>query len=216
MVTVCMKKVNKYIHGRHVLVDIDLELESHSIHGFFGPNGSGKTMLFRCLTGLIRATSGEIRVRDGQIGKDFSFPPDTGIIIENVGLWPQYTGFENLKILASIRNRISDREIREALLAVGLSAEDKRTYRKYSLGMKQRLGIAQAIMEHPSLLVLDEPTNSLDDEGVEMLHGILSRQREKGATILISSHSKEDINRLSDFRYSMAEGECTVHTGEWK
>ncbi|NYE57103.1 ABC transporter ATP-binding protein [Carboxydothermus ferrireducens] len=206
MKAVEIQHLTKIIGGRTVLDDITLELERGKIYGFFGRNGSGKTMLFRAICGLIRPTRGEVRVFGKKIGLDISFPESLGLIIENVGFWDQWTGFQNLKFLASIKNIIKDEDIRTAIKRVGLDPDDKRPYKKYSLGMKQRLGIAQAIMEKPQLLVLDEPTNSLDEEGVKLIRNILLEEKERGATILIASHIKEDIDLLCDDKFRVEAG----------
>jgi len=201
-----IRNLTKIIRGKVILNYINLELEQGKIYGFFGRNGSGKTMLFRAICGLIKPTSGEVVVFGKRIGIDVSFPDSLGLIIENVGLWGQWTGFQNLKFLASIKNIINDNEIRAAIKRVGLDPDDKRPYRKYSLGMKQRLAIAQAIMERPQLIVLDEPTNSLDEEGVSLVRKILLEEKERGATILIASHIKEDIDLLCDYKFKVDDG----------
>jgi len=206
MMAVEIYHLTKIIKGRTILDDITLELERGKIYGFFGRNASGKTMLFRAICGLIKPTRGEVRVFGKRIGVDVSFPESLGLIIENVGFWEQWTGFQNLKFLASIKNIITDEDIRAAIRRVGLDPDDKRIYGKYSLGMKQRLGIAQAIMEKPQLIVLDEPTNSLDEEGVGLVRNILLEEKERGATILIASHIKEDIDLLCDEKFKVEAG----------
>ena len=188
----------KVLKRHTVLDDITLELEENRIHGFVGQNGSGKTMLFRAVSGLIFPTSGTVEVFGRVIGKDVSFPERLGLVLENIGLYPQYSGFQNLKLLASIQKKITDGDIREAISRVGLDPADKRPVRKYSLGMKQRIALAQAIMEHPRLLILDEPTNALDEEGVELIRGLVREEQERGATVLVSSHNREDIEQLCD------------------
>jgi ABC-2 type transport system ATP-binding protein len=196
----------KEIKGRSILSDINLELEKGKIYGFFGRNGSGKTMLFRAICGLIKPTKGTIKVFNEIIGEEISFPRSLGVIIENVGLWPSYTGLQNLRYLAAIKSIISDEEIKKSILRVGLDPEDKRPFKKYSLGMKQRLGLAQAFMEKPDLIILDEPTNALDEEGIILVRNILLEEKERGATILIASHNKEDIDLLSDQKFKMDNG----------
>jgi len=206
MMAVEIYHLTKIIRGRTILNDITLELERGKIYGFFGRSGSGKTMLLRAICGLIKPTRGEVRVFGKRIGVDVSFPESLGLIIENVGFWEQWTGFQNLKFLASIKNIITDEDIRAAIRRVGLDPDDKRIYGKYSLGMKQRLGIAQAIMEKPQLIVLDEPSNSLDEEGVGLVRNILLEEKERGATILIASHIKEDIDLLCDEKFKVEAG----------
>ncbi|QIB26967.1 ABC transporter ATP-binding protein [Caloranaerobacter azorensis] len=206
MKAVEIRHLTKIIGDKTILDDVNLELEKGKIYGFHGRNGSGKTMLFRAISGLIKPTHGDVIVFGKKIGKDISFPESLGLIIENVGLWNQWTGFQNLKFLASIKNIISDEEIKSAIKRVGLDPEDKRPYKKYSLGMKQRIGIAQAIMEKPELIILDEPTNSLDTDGVKLVRNILLEEKERGATILIASHIKEDIDMLCDCKFKVDNG----------
>jgi ABC-2 type transport system ATP-binding protein len=216
MKTVEIIRVCKKIGSKEVLRDISLVLEQGKIYGFFGRNGSGKTMLFRAVCGLIKPTAGEIKVEGKTLHREISFPERVGAIIESPGFWDYYTGLQNLQVLASIKGKISTREIRESLRRVGLNPDDKRTFKKYSLGMKQRLAIAQAIMEQPTLLVLDEPTNSLDEEGVEQVRQILLEEKAKGVTILIASHNKEDIELLSDMKFRIYEGRLEPFHGEKK
>lgn len=198
MTAIKIDHLTKVLKKHTVLDDITLELEENRIHGFVGQNGSGKTMLFRAVSGLIFPTSGTVEVFGRVIGKDVSFPESLGLVLESIGLYPQYSGFQNLKLLASIQKKITDGEIREAISRVGLDPADKRPVRKYSLGMKQRIALAQAIMEHPRLLILDEPTNALDEEGVELIRGLVREEQERGATVLVSSHNREDIEQLCD------------------
>lgn len=213
---IIIKNATRDIKGVRVLDNINIELDRGGIYGFIGSNGSGKTMLFRAICGLIKLTEGEIEVFSKKIRQDVSFPESLGVIIESIGFWDEYTGFENLYLLSRIKKVIGKKEIRETLTRVGLNPKDKRTYKKYSLGMKQRLGIAEAIMEKPELLVLDEPTNALDDEGVETVRNILFEEKERGATILIASHNKEDISILCDRIFKMTEGRLKEITHEIK
>lgn len=195
----------KEIKGNVVLDHITARIQDQTV-GFVGRNGAGKTMLFRAIAGLIHPTSGEIKVDGLRIGKDISSPPSIGVIIENIGLWPDFTGFRNLKMLAGINKRIGDAQIRETIARVGLDPSDKRPVGKYSLGMRQRIVLAQALMESPDLLLLDEPTNSLDEAGVTLIRNILKEERERGATILIASHNKEDIDLLCETIYHLDAG----------
>lgn len=211
-----INNLSKIIKGREVLKNISLSLEKGKIYGFFGRNGSGKTMLFRAIAGLITPTEGEVRVAGKVIGKDVSFPPSIGLTIENVGFWHQYTGFDNLKLVASVNNVATDDDIIKSMLRVGLDPNDKRKYKAYSLGMKQKLAIAQALMDTPELIVLDEPTNSLDQETVYMIRNILAEEKSRGAVILISSHNKEDINILSDEKFMLENGMCSSFKEEWR
>jgi ABC-2 type transport system ATP-binding protein len=198
--------VTKVLKKRVVLKDISFVLERNGIYGFVGSNGAGKTMLFRAIAGLIHLKKGSVTVFSERIGIDTSFPSSLGLVLENVGFWGEYTGFQNLKLLASIKHQITDSQINRAIQRVGLDPNDKRTYKKYSLGMKQRLGIAQAIMEMPELIILDEPTNALDADGIELINGIILEEQKRGATILIASHDKSEINLLCDRVFEMHDG----------
>lgn len=198
--------VNKTIKGNTVLKDINLTVHKGKTYGFVGRNGSGKTMLFRALAGLIHPNCGTITVEGKRLGKDIAFPESLGIIIEQVGFWPWLTGYENLLTLAKIKNKIGPREVKKVLELVGLALGDKRPFSKYSLGMKQRLAIAQAVMERPRLLILDEPTNSLDKEGVELFHRIIMAEKQQGVTILLASHIAADIQNLCDTIVEMEAG----------
>ena len=200
-----ISNLTKDIKGTKVLNNVSLSLESGKAYGIVGRNGSGKSMLFKAICGLINATEGEIKVFDKPI-KNGNFPDSTGIIIENPGFLPQYSAFKNLKILASINNTISDEKINETIALVGLDPNNKKPVRKYSLGMKQRLGIAQALMEEPKLLVLDEPMNGLDSEGVKQIRELLLELKSKSVTILLASHNSEDINEICDYVYNMENG----------
>ena len=201
--------MNKTIKGREVLKEVTLRLEAGRIYGFVGPNGSGKTMLFRALSGLMRPTSGKVLLDGHELHRDFDVLPSMGIVLENAGLYPEKTGLQNLRYLAGLRKRVGDPEIRAAILRVGLDPEDKRIYRKYSLGMKQRIVIAQAIMESPDVLFLDEPCNSLDEEGVARIREIIRQEKERGALVLMASHMREDIDLLADEVYEVRDGRVT-------
>lgn len=199
-------KIEKKIHGKTILNDISLRLSSGNVYGFVGRNGSGKTMLFRALSGLMTVDKGKILWEGKELNKDFSVLPNLGIVLENAGLYPDLTGMENLTYLANLTKKIGKEEIEDALVRVGLEPDDKRIYRKYSLGMKQRLAIAQAIMEKPDVIMLDEPTNALDETGVEEIRTIISQEKERGALILLASHNKEDIRLLSNHVYRIERG----------
>ena len=188
----------KYIKNALVLDNVNLLLESRHIYGLFGPNGSGKTMLMRLIAGLIHPTEGRVFIDNQELGKDIDFPQSLGMLIEQPALLPQYTGYRNLELLASINNTVTKDDIRDALLRVGLDPNDKRKFRKYSLGMKQRLGIAAAIMEKPELILLDEPTNALDYTGIEQIHNIICEERDRGALIIVACHDMAILNRISD------------------
>lgn len=189
-----------------ILKDISVSFERGKIHGLIGRNGSGKTMLMKCICGFVKPNSGEITVDGKQVGKDCDFPQSMGVIIETPGFIPYYSGYKNLKLLAELRGKIGGGEIKNTMHRVGLAPELKRPVRKYSLGMRQRLGLAQAIMENPDLLILDEPMNGLDKEGVADMRQYLLELKSQGKTILIASHSAEDIDALCDTVYEMDKG----------
>lgn len=196
----------KKIKDKVILDNINLNLESGNVYGFVGRNGSGKTMLFRAVSGLINIDSGKVMLDEKELHKDMQVLPDMGIILENAGLYSEFTGRKNLQILAGIRKKITPEEVDKAIERVGLDPDDKRTYRKYSLGMKQRIVLAQAIMEHPSILFLDEPTNALDEDGVNRIRRIVAEEKERGSIVLLASHNKEDIEMLADKVYYMVDG----------
>lgn len=198
--------VNKTIKKAPILRDINLEFTGGKVYGLRGKNGSGKTMLMRAICGLITPDSGIIDIDGKILGKDISFPESIGVLIENPAFIGNYTGFKNLKVLASIQNRIGDEQIRKALEDIGLDPDDKRTYRKYSLGMKQKLGIAAAVMENPDIIILDEPINALDEVSVEKVHDILEEQKKRGAVIIIACHDKEELDQLSDVIIEISDG----------
>lgn len=194
-----------------VLDNISMELVSGRIYGLVGRNGSGKTMLMKHILGFVHATSGSILVDGKEIGKDIDMPQNIGAIIENPGFLPEYSGFKNLKFLAMIRGIIGDDEIKEAIRVVGLDPESKKHVGKYSLGMRQRLGIAQALMENPDILLLDEPLSGLDNDGVLEMHELLMKQKQQGRLLVIASHSKEDIEVLCDEVFRFDKGKMIAH-----
>ncbi|MDY4838897.1 MAG: ATP-binding cassette domain-containing protein [Lachnospiraceae bacterium] len=199
--------VTKKYKNVNVVKNISLELNEGKICGLVGRNGSGKTVLMKCITGFVIPTSGEIYFDNKKLGEDMDFAPDTGVIIETPGFVGYQNAVENLLGLASIQKKIGKSQIIEALELVGLDPENKLKVGKYSLGMRQRLGIAQAIMEKPNTLILDEPMNGLDKDGVEDMRKLFMKLREQGKTILISSHNAEDINILCDSVWEMDKGE---------
>ncbi|MCI4137373.1 ABC transporter ATP-binding protein [Bacillus vallismortis] len=182
------KNIIKKLKGNHVLDDISFSIKENEFVVLRGHNGSGKTMILRAIAGLLTLTKGEVFVNGLVIGKDIDFSEHTGLLIEYPSFIPVYSGFQNLKFLASIKKKVSDEEIKEVIRKVGLDPEDKRKVKRYSLGMKQRLGIAQAIMEKPKLLLLDEPTNALDKKGINLILDILKTEKENGTTIVVASH----------------------------
>ena len=201
-----IKNLSKKIKNQLILDNINMNFEEGKIYGIYGRNGSGKTMLFRAICGLIKLDSGMVIINGKTLGKDLDFPESCGILLENPGLWPEYTAFENLKQLSKIKNIINDSEINDTLLRVGLECDDKKKYRKFSLGMKQKLGIAQALMEGPEIIILDEPTNALDDVSVKNIRNIIREEKNRGSIILIASHNKDDIDELADVKLRMDAG----------
>ena len=201
-----VKNVNVTIGKNEILQDISAAFETGKIHGLIGRNGSGKTVLMKCICGFMKPTSGVVFVGGKQIGKEVDFAPDTGVIIETPGFVPFYSGYRNLQILAGLNHKIGKEEIEEAMRTVGLDPKLKRHVKKYSLGMRQRLGIAQAIMEKPKLLILDEPFSGLDKEGVEQMRTYFLELKKQGVTILLSSHTSEDIKLLCDTVTEMEKG----------
>lgn len=204
--TIEVKSVTKVLRKITVLEDVNLILESGTIYGLRGVNGSGKTMLMRLMAGLIRPTKGKVLLDGRRLGEELSFPSDMGMLIENPAFLDGYTAAQNLRLLAGIRKKVGEERIREVLEQVGLGYEDKRKYRQFSLGMKQRLGIAGAVLEHPQLLLIDEPTNALDTDGVEMVQELLLEEKKRGALIVLACHDFSILQGLSDVLYSVKEG----------
>lgn len=208
-------EINNYtkeLKKKTILSNINLTFENGKIYGLHGRNGSGKTMLLRAICGLILPTEGSVIIDSKEIGKDIEFPESIGIIIENMTMLPEYSAYDNLKMLAKIKNIATEEDIKNALQAVGLDYQDKKTVRAYSLGMKQKLNIAQAIMEHPKILLLDEPTNALDEQTVEKIHKLLLDLKEQGVLIIIASHSKDDLTVLCDEIVEIYEGKVQKHS----
>lgn len=201
-----INEVSKKIKDAVVVDQVSLELKSGKVYGLRGINGSGKTMLMRLIAGLILPTEGTITMDGKVLGKDMEFPESIGLLIENPAFLDTYSGLENLKMLASICELVGEDEMKEAIARVGLDPEDKKKYRKYSLGMKQRLGIAAAIMEKPDLLLLDEPTNALDEAGIELLKQIVREEKARGALIILSCHDTEILTEMVDVIYYLEEG----------
>lgn len=193
-----IKHLSKIIDKNIILDDINMKLDYGKVYGLVGRNGCGKTMLMRHILGFVYSTKGSITIDGKVLGKDIDMPENVGAIIENPGFIPEYPGFKNLKILAAIKGKIKNDGIREAMKLTGLDPDDKKHVGKYSLGMKQRLGIAQAVMENPDILLLDEPMNGLDNEGVQEIRKLLLKRKEMGNLIVIASHNEEDIRVLCD------------------
>ena len=193
-----------------VLKGINRNFEAGKIHGIVGNNGSGKTVMFKCICGFLQPTSGKVFVNGKQIGRDVDFPEDIGLIIETPGFLPNLTGLKNLEILASLKNKIGLKEVADTIRRVGLDPLANKPVGKYSLGMRQRLGIAQAIMENPSLLILDEPFNGLDKHGVAEMRALFKSLATDGRTILLASHNIQDIETLCDTVCEMDAGVMTM------
>ena len=203
---ISVNHVTKKFKEATVLRDVNVEFNKGEIHGLIGRNGSGKTMLMKCICGLVPITSGTIIINQKQIGKDIQIPDNIGAIIETPGFLPSYSGYQNLLFLSKVKGTISKEQIKQSIRKVGLNPEDKKPVGKYSLGMRQRLGLAQAIMENPELLILDEPMNGLDKEGVSDMRTLLLELKRQGKTIILASHSAEDIDVLCDGVSEMDHG----------
>ena len=216
MMNIKISHVSKTIKNNPVIKDISMELQSGAVYGFKGINGSGKTMLMRLISGLIRPSQGEISMNGKILGKDISFPNSIGVFLENPAFLDAYSGFNNLKLLASIKSVASDEDIRNTLLRVGLDPNSDKKYKKYSLGMKQRLGIAAAIMEKPEIVILDEPTNSLDEDGVDLVKHIVRNEKERGALVIVSCHDEEILKGMSDEVFLLEQGRLGHITEEDK
>lgn len=209
-IAVSVQHVYKDFKGEQVLWDVHHDFEAGKIHGIVGNNGSGKTVLMKCICGFLFPSSGKVLVDYEQVGKDMDFPPNLGLIIETPGFLPTLNGMKNLEILASLNAKIDRAKIAKTIQRVGLDPKMKKHVAKYSLGMRQRLGIAQAIMEDPSLLILDEPLNGLDKQGVADMRGLIKGLGAQGKTILLASHNAQDIEELCDTVCEMDAGVLTV------
>lgn len=200
-----IKNYCKSIKSRPILNNVSYNFEYGKIYGIYGHNGSGKTMLLRAIAGLLVPDSGSVVIDGKVLHKDMSFPPSIGIVIENMNLLPQYNAFDNLKILGKIKKTATDEDITTALERVGLKSDLK--VKKFSLGMKQRLNIAQAVFEKQKIILLDEPTNALDNDGVQLIYKLLKEEKERGALVVITTHHKEDLEEVCDVVLEMTEGE---------
>lgn len=201
-----VRNVTKTFKEATVLKDVTVSFERGKIYGIIGRNGSGKTVLFKCICGLIPVTQGEITVLGQSIGDGLKVPKGVGAIIETPGFLPNVSGYRNLYYLASLSGKPDRQRIREVINMVDLDPDSRKHVGHYSMGMRQRLGLAQAIMENPEVLILDEPMNGLDNETVESIRAFLLGQKEQGKTIILASHSKEDISQLCDVVYQMDAG----------
>lgn len=203
---IIVENVTKKFGDQVVLKTVDVKFEMGKIYGIVGRNGSGKTVLLKCICGLLYPSTGTMTVDGKVVGKEVDYPGNIGFIIESPGFLPRYSGLKNLKYLASVRGKIRENEIRKYIELVGLNPDDKKHVGNYSLGMKQRLGIAQALMENPDILILDEPMNALDNNSVEDMRKVLLKMKDKGKLIIIASHVREDIDILCDEVYGIEAG----------
>lgn len=201
-----IKNFSKQIKKNIVLENINMKLYRGKIYGIRGANGSGKTMLLRAISGLISPNQGEVIINKKVLHKEISFPQSIGILIEEPGFLPNYSGRKNLEILSSIKDIINDEDIKNSMSLVGLDYDDKRKYKEYSLGMKQKLGIAQALMETPDLILLDEPTNALDEKSIENILKIIKKEKESNKVILITSHDKLFLENIADEIFNLENG----------
>lgn len=205
--TINVVNYTKDLKKNTVLNNVNYTFHSGKIYGLSGRNGCGKTMLLRAIAGLILPTEGYVSIDGKIIGKDIEFPESIGLIIENMNMPNEYTAFKNLQLLAKIKNTANEQDIKNTLIKVGLDPNDKKTVKKFSLGMKQKLNIAQSIMEKPQILLLDEPTNALDSESVKCVHQLLSEFKKSDALVIIASHNKEDLDGICDVIINIDEGE---------
>lgn len=206
-----VEEINKKIGVDDVLSEISLSMEKRKIYGLQGKNGCGKSMLMRVICGLVLPTSGRVIIDGEELGKELSFPENVGVFIEKPGFLDAYSGFQNLSMLASIKKRIGGREIKETLKRVGLEEVMHKKYKKYSLGMKQKLGIAAVIMEQPDIVILDEPANALDEKSEGRLWQIVREEKERGALVIISCHTAEVLEEISDEIFRIDQGQITDH-----
>lgn len=206
-----ISNVSKTIKQSEVLKNINVSFKSGKVYGLQGINGSGKTMLMRIIIGLIRPTKGEVFVNGKQLWKDISFPESIGFLLENPAFIDSYSGYENLKLLASVKKKADNNDIKNTIVRVGLAPDDKKKYKKYSLGMRQRLGIASAILEKPDIILLDEPTNALDADGVKIVKKIINEEKKRGAIVIVACHDADILNEISDEIFVMQNGSITHH-----
>lgn len=204
-----LKVINysKKIKDKVILDNVNLDLKSGNVYGFFGRNGSGKTMLFRAITTLIYPTSGDILIDNKSIISDDYDLSKIGLLLEEPGFYPHLTGFENLCMLYEINNKRDDKYINKVLEEIGLGDNLSKKYKEYSLGMKQKLRIAQAIMENQKLIILDEPTNGLDEASIKTVHNIIKKLKNEDKLILIASHNKDDLRLLCDKIFKIDNGQ---------
>lgn len=201
-----LQNVTKRIKENKVLDNVSYTFKSGFVYGLYGQNGSGKTMLLRAISGLINLDSGSIFIDGEKLHDKIEFPPETGIVIENMELLPECSAKRNLQMLAKIKNIADEKDIIFSLERVGLDPDSDKKVKKFSLGMKQRLNIAQAIFENQKIILLDEPTNALDEEAVQLIYKIIREEKSRGATIIVATHHKEDLKEVCDVILKIAEG----------
>lgn len=207
-----LQNIKKKIKENQVLDDISYEFENGKVYGLYGRNGSGKTMLLRAISGLIKIDSGSIIINGETLHDSISFPPNTGIVIENMELLPGCSAKKNLEILSEIKKIANEEDIRNVLNRVGLDPDSDKKVRKFSLGMKQRLNIAQAVFEKQEIIMLDEPTNALDEDGVRLIYDIILEEKKRGAIIIVATHHKEDLKELCDVILKISSGKIVEET----
>lgn len=201
-----LQNVTKRIKENTVLDNVSYTFKSGFVYGLYGQNGSGKTMLLRAISGLINLDSGSIFIDGEKLHDKIEFPPETGIVIENMELLPECSAKRNLQMLAKIKNIVDEKDISFSLERVGLDPDSDKKVKKFSLGMKQRLNIAQAIFENQKIILLDEPTNALDEDAVQLIYKIIREEKSRGATIIVATHHKEDLKEVCDVILKIAEG----------
>lgn len=201
-----LQNVTKWIKENTVLDNVSYTFKSGFVYGLYGQNGSGKTMLLRAISGLINLDSGSIFIDGEKLHDKIEFPPETGIVIENMELLPECSAKRNLQMLAKIKNIADEKDISFSLERVGLDPDSDKKVKKFSLGMKQRLNIAQAIFENQKIILLDEPTNALDEDAVQLIYKIIREEKSRGATIIVATHHKEDLKEVCDVILKIAEG----------
>lgn len=208
----------KTISSNKVLSNVNISFSSGNIYGFQGKNGSGKTMLMRAISGLILPTSGYVEIDGKRIGKDIDFPQNIGVLIENPGFIGSYSGFKNLKLLSSLKDKIDDEQIFKLMRQFALDPNDEKKFKKYSLGMKQKIGIIAAVMENPEIIILDEPFNALDEKSCESVIDMLFKLKSENKIIIIACHDKEELFRIADIVYVIENGEVkkTINVKEEK
>ena len=206
-----VENVCKKIKEDYVLKNVTLSMEKGRVYGIQGKNGCGKSMLMRVMCGLVLPSAGRVVISGEELGKEISFPRSVGVLIEHPGFLNGYSGFQNLKILASVSRKADEDGIRKTLERVGLSENMNKKYRKYSLGMKQKLGIAAAIMEQPEIIMLDEPANGLDEKSEKRMWEIIQEEKERGALVIVACHDSEALESVADELFRMKNGEITDH-----